>query len=80
MNWFYILGAVVVLILVYYGLWALCLSASIADDANENAAIRKAEDEANAETERKLKLALRPLREMDAGMGKREWDTRLEDK
>ena len=75
MTWLYIAAAILILTLAYFGLWALFFACSRADDANENAAMRKL-----AEDERKLKAALRPLREMDAGMGERKWRRRMEDK
>ena len=72
------LSCALIIIAGLYFVYSLCYAASVADDARKNEMIHKMADD--TETERKLKKALAPIREMDAGMGKRKWDARLEDK
>ena len=71
------LSCALIIIAGLYFVYSLCYAASVADDARKNEMIHKMA--ADTETERKLKKALKPLREMEAGIGKRKWDARLED-
>ena len=66
--WLIILAVFAILLFVYFGLWAICLSASIADDANENAAMRKVKED---EVDAKIGKAVR---------GELKWKRRMEDK
>ena len=65
MIWLYIAAAIIVLILAYILFWAICMAASTADDANENAAIRRIAEDA---TDAKIGKAVR---------GETKWKARL---
>lgn len=70
MTWYILSAAAIIalLLLAYFALWALCLSASIADDANENEMLRKvAEDEIDAKIGRAVRGETKWRRRMNGG-------------